>query len=140
MNFLYVPFSSVGPIKFGMSREQVHDVLGPPSNTFSRTPNSTPCDEYLERCFFIYYDGSDVFEAFETWSGATVELFGQRLNELSFTGLCNYVKSKGFNIEEDETGFTCYDLGIGAYVPDRDHSSEQKVAGMIYFSEKYYEL
>ena len=56
-NYEIIPFSSVGPVSFGMSRAQVRSAMGACTNSFFKTPTDTrPTDAWHNNSFQVFYN------------------------------------------------------------------------------------
>ena len=52
------PFIGVGPVRLGMSRDEVRRAMPEPAKPFRKTPNSRhDTDAFLESAFQVFYDG-----------------------------------------------------------------------------------
>lgn len=70
------PLSSVGQIKFGITREQVHSAVGNPKGSFKKTKSSkSKTDNY--NTFHVYYDEEDKVEAVEIFTGMDITIGGK---------------------------------------------------------------
>ena len=60
MEWILKPKESIGPLKFGMTRKEVHEILGEPNRVFDYTMEKTPCfiDSYKKKGFNICFKGN----------------------------------------------------------------------------------
>jgi hypothetical protein len=77
---------SVGPIKFGMSRDEVRSVLAQPFTPFQKGEGEEPTDAFDTLDLHVFYrDG--LMEAVEFWNAANVWLGGHRLGDETFADM-----------------------------------------------------
>lgn len=70
------PLKSVGPIKFGMSRDDVHKLMGEDRNEFKKSSSSkSKTDDYKD--FHVFYDVDGNVEAVEFFDGSEITLGGK---------------------------------------------------------------
>jgi len=75
--FLLDPLHGVGPVRFGMRRDDVLAAFGPPAASFYKTPDSRyPTDAWFESGFQVAYEGDEATVAFiELSNDAGLEAF-----------------------------------------------------------------
>jgi hypothetical protein len=121
-DFEITPYRGVGPLTFGLSKEEVRALLGPPEEEFARNPEFRPdCTEWI-------YDGSRCFISFDPLRGC-VEIMLTPPADPRFAG----VRLLGMGASEawaelrrldpsafvDETGcHTSRLLGVNVHAPD----------------------
>ena len=133
------PLVGVGPLRFGMSVDEVRAMLGVHYVSFKKTPLSEfPCDHFEDSSTFAYYDKNGKLEALEFYEGANPVL-----NGYSFMGgLASEAKLRldesGGTLEIDSDSITSLSLGVGVYAPDWEQDASQTVEGVIVFKEGYY--
>jgi hypothetical protein len=77
---------SVGPIRFGMSREEVRNILAQPFTSFQKGEGDEPTDAYDTLDLHVFYREGGV-EAVEFWNAANVWLGGHRLGDETFADM-----------------------------------------------------
>jgi hypothetical protein len=55
-----VPGTGVGPVRLGMSREDVHAALGPPAQTLAPAPGEPPAEAWKEGALRVHYTAGSV--------------------------------------------------------------------------------
>lgn len=134
------PNKGVGPIHFGMTREEVRNVLGGRVVKFKKTPiSNTFTDAYDDHGIYIYYDSNYRCEAIEMAFPADPELEQIQMIGRTFSGVKGMITSHDCDVELDEIGLLSFKLGVGLYVPFLEESENHLVESVIVFREGYYE-
>ncbi len=121
------PLVAIGNIKFGMKREQVHQLFDKKYAAFKKsTLSKNTTDDYGK--FHVFYTENNEVEAVEIFEGIEVLLNGKKIypvkaNEIE--ALTGCVK--------DEDGYMCVEKSIGFYAPD------EKVESILVGEQGYYE-
>ncbi|WP_394844974.1 hypothetical protein LZC95_48975 [Pendulispora brunnea] len=140
-----IPHQGVGPILFGMTRDEVTRAIGRrPDHRHKRTELDVSESDFYD-LFVVSFDGSGVCYAVEFHVGAGrliydgYDLFGHPASETR-----DWARSKDPNLEEDE-GFVSKALGLSMYaplidVPDLDEDDRTAPGqGFMVFRPGYYE-
>ncbi|MGI4844326.1 MAG: hypothetical protein ACRYF7_13520 [Janthinobacterium lividum] len=121
------PLVGVGPIRLGASRESVLAVLGKPTSSFYKTPDSTyPTDAWFENKFQVFYEGGQPTVAFIELSGGgdvEVVLFGLPVFATAVPLLVQEVRCRAKLDETDpELGYSYIfpTLELAFWRPDND--------------------
>ncbi len=131
-----IGYEGVGPIRFGMSRDDVRTALGADFESFKRSPSSIqPCDHFLQHECFVYYDANDEVEAVEFTKPATPMLDGLDLLSIDFTSLVQRIRQDDPDLSVENDGFTSLRLGIGGWAPGADDEPPESI---IVFTRGYY--
>jgi hypothetical protein len=131
MDFSIIPHIGVGAIQFGMARSVIHTLFDDAPDQFHRG-DTEDTDYYLSHGLFVLYDADEVCVALEFTRPAQVFLDGVALLDLSKKEAVARFKADP-QFEQDASGYTCYQLGIGAYY-ERPKQAETVIA----FSKGYY--
>lgn len=139
VKFEVKPYSSVGECTFGMTRNEIKEILGEPIST---TKYGFPVsDGFLDNYGFYYLlsDNKSVFEAIEIFpiyvDDVIILMYGDAKIELS----TNIEKTLGEfkkitdDMTEDEDGYSSEKLGVGIFCPDGE------VENAIFYRKYYYE-
>jgi hypothetical protein len=125
MNFLITPHADVGAVQFGMVRSVIHTLFVEAPEQFFRG-DTEDTDYYLSHGLFVLYDAAEICVALEFTRPARVLLDGIALLELPKKEAVARFKADP-NFEQDASGYTCYQLGIGAYY-ERPKQAETVIA------------
>jgi hypothetical protein len=116
MDYTIYPYEGVGPIKFGMTPQQVHEILGAPERQIpASTGRNLPKDKYVELGFFVCYQNPGVCEAVELFEGANPSLQGNLLLNQSLKELKFLLVSMGSDIQYSTSGFISFKYGLSFY-------------------------
>ncbi|ALW85928.1 hypothetical protein AUC43_12970 [Hymenobacter sedentarius] len=131
MTFSITPHIGAGALHFGMSRTAIRAQLAETPERFFRN-EIEDTDFYPSLGLFVLYDGTETCVALEFTRPARVLLDGISLLPLSKKKAVALFKADP-GLEQDEAGYTCYQLGIGAY-----YEESQRAETVIAFSPGYY--
>jgi hypothetical protein len=134
--FAVIRHVGVGPLRFGMSREDVRSALSIPFEVFRRTPASIPADLFGSAGTFAYYSESGGLIAVEFAKRANVTFGDLDLTNTSTSKLIAEISTIDPAIDHDSSGFTSRAYGIGAWTEDDLGLPPQSV---IIFAPGYYD-
>lgn len=137
MKFEIHNHEGVGPIRFGMGRAEVREVLGGEFESSHR--GETPYDSYFNCDYFVYYDKSEKVGAVEFTEAGYVTLGGVDLLGLSFAEMLEVIRSHDPEVKVGIEGFKSLNLGIGSYAPDGQDKPESPAETVIVFPRGYYD-
>jgi hypothetical protein len=126
MDYTIYPFEGLGAIRFGMTPQQVREVVGEPKGTFMMSKESKfSTDDYFNLGFHIYYDdevdlcnGVSIFSPYgeedplglnyieDPGDCITLNFQGQRLFKKSFRELKTWFQNLGTGIQHSDIGVT----------------------------------
>ncbi len=139
MKFTINPFVGAGPIKFGMTRDDVRFKLDSKFESFKRTPSSAlPCDSFGILSLFVYYKLPGNVEAIEFSETADISFKSKSLLSLNFHELKSYLEQCDENILVESDGLISNDLGISAYIPNLYEGQSAQVESILVFEKGYY--
>jgi hypothetical protein len=134
------PYVGVGPIKFGMTIDEVRKVTGEKPKPFRKTPDDViPTDAFDELGLHIFYKEPGICEAVEMALAADPTFQGQHLIERSFSQILSWLQTIDDAIKVDESGLTSFKFGIGVYAPEAAEQPDAPVEAVIVFEKGYYE-
>jgi hypothetical protein len=129
MDYIIYPYEGVGPIRFGMTPEQVHEKLGEPEHTTMKEAESPefPTDAYNHLGFHVFYGESGRCQAVEFFeNGSASPTFqGQTLIGRPFGELKSWLQSLETDVQHYSCGLIFLKFGINLYsqyyyLPHRD--------------------
>lgn len=133
MDFLLIPHTGAGALHFGLSRSVIRTFFAEVPEQFFRG-GTEDTDYYPSQGLFVLYDAAERCVALEFTRPARVFWDDVALLELSRKeAVARFRADPG--LEQDASGYTCYQLGIGAYY-ERPKQAETVIA----FSPGYYSL
>lgn len=107
------PLVSIGAIKFGMSREELRNLLGNKYTEFRKTKYSKNTTDDYGR-FHVFYTEENKVEAVEIFDGIEVLLN----NEVIFPVAASEIERKIPGIEKSGDEYTHVDMSIGIATED----------------------
>ena len=129
-----------GPLRYGMTRKRVHEVLGSPGGTFRRDPAAQEVtDAYPDRGLFVCYGANDLCEALELVAPAFVSLAGEALLGQPYAEVLALLRRHDPQVATDASGATAYSLGLGVYAPHAAKDPDAVVECAIAFRRGYYD-
>lgn len=141
MVFQIKPFVGAGDIRFGMTPDEVRDLLGVGYESFKRTPAATlPLDYFLSLGVFVNYKDPGIVEAVEFIAPAAPIYKNRNLLTLTYVDLRKFLHENDSSLEIEPDGLTANKLGIGAWFPDAVDEPDKPAETVIVFEENYYSL
>lgn len=137
--FCIAPLSGVGPIAFGMTRQQLRSIFGTPTSSFARTPESVPCDEYRPQGFFVYYMADDTVEAVEFFAPSTVLLGEHSLLGEAFEKSRLHMLERDQNLSVEADGLTSNAFGIALFAPSANDDPTLCPESILVFRKGYFD-
>jgi hypothetical protein len=113
MDYTIHPYEGIGAIRFGMTPEQVHEILGMPEDTLRAGKRcDLPADYYVKLGFFAYYKNPGVFEAVALGYGSSPIFHDVLLRGKSLKDIKDWMKSMGSEIQHFDMGFIAVKFGL----------------------------
>lgn len=140
MKLEILPHVGVGPIKFGMTAEDVRSTLDCAYKEFKRTPISkTITDAFQSLGLFVCYNIDRKCNAIEMARPAQVFYGGHELLNNSFEKALELMRGFDPQVSSREDGLTSFALGIGLYAPSCKKDRLLPVESVIAFQHGYYD-
>lgn len=109
-HFVVEPLRGVGPIRFGMHKDEVSRAFTYVYTSFFKAPDSKVRADHCEVVgLIIHYDDSsrvryiEVYEA--QYATVTLELFGRDITGISVRGLVEFLGGRGVKAEKEDYGY-----------------------------------
>lgn len=132
--------TGIGPIRLGMTREEVRRALGVPFTGFWKAPSSeAPTDAFDEIPVHVHYDISYRCEAVEVADPGAATFLGEELLGRPFEEVLAWLRGLDPDLEVDADGLTSRELGLGLYAPGNNKETGIPVEAVIVFADGYYE-
>ncbi|MFC5529503.1 hypothetical protein [Cohnella yongneupensis] len=138
MELLIQSFKGVGQIRFGMTRNEVRNVIESDVQEFKKTPTSESLTDAFDFCH-VYYKQDDTCEAIELFEPSIPIFQNEKLIGAQFKEVKKLFLLLDKDVEIDETGLTSYECGIALFVPSLSRSGKEKVEGVFVFRQGYYD-
>jgi hypothetical protein len=139
MGFPIHTYVGAGPLRFGMTREEVQAALGSTPKRFRRTPSGSESDHFTDGGVLVYYDHDGRCEAIEMDSRAAPNVNGRALVGLPFRDLLEWFTAADPGIETDGAGLISRGLGIALYAPAARKEPDDPVEAAMAFRRGYYD-
>ena len=140
MTLVVEPYEALGPIRFGMRRDEVRVAVKAAVRAFRKTPTAkTLVDAFDDEGIHVYYDEQDVCEGVEVANPAVPILDGQVLIGRPFADVRDWLQARDSDVVLDETGLTDFTIGLGIYAPSAEKMPHEPVEGVIAFRRGYYD-
>lgn len=127
------PYEGAGPLRFGMSRREVIDLLGMPQVVIHREPFLVEAvgDVHPE------YSRGDCLVGVVTAGSSPLAWRGIMLTGRPVREVERDLQAAGVEIDDGEDGPVVPSLGIEIYAPEDDHYPNRGVQGVLVKSREY---
>jgi hypothetical protein len=147
LSWQILPPHSFGPIKLGMNKHQVKNILGEKVPLSMLPPHlhgrvecfvvPSTCKETAPFMVKIDYSHCSEVNAIEV-RGGRVTIGTATLSEMPMRDLIVWLENQAKDVIVDEMGVSSQALGLGFYAPHRDR--EQAADAFMIFTNDYYEM
>jgi hypothetical protein len=122
-HFIIEPLKGVGPIRFGMHKDEVSRVFPYPYTSFFHTPDSKVRADHCEAVgLYIYYDDASRVNAVQIRKPrgtlVTLELFGNEISGISVGEFAEFLRKHGVRGEKSPSGVRGESISSGYEFPD----------------------
>lgn len=122
-HFVIEPFVGVGPIKFGMHREEVERAFTYVYTSFFKGDDSrVRSDHCMIVGLIAHYDAARCVEYIEVtapkYGKVTLELFGKNITGISVRGLLDLVRAHTSRVDQNCYGYDFPDLEMNTFNHD----------------------
>jgi hypothetical protein len=141
MDFEIETFVGAGPIRFGMTPQEVRLSLPGPVRSFKRTPSvRVPSDHFLDFGVIVNYKTPAAVDSIEFSRTSNPSFRGVALFNTTVDQAKAFLQSQDPKLEVDSDGFTSHMLGVGVYalMSDPGHAEPEDMVSIIAFEEGYY--
>lgn len=121
INYEIQPLKGVGPLTFGMTRDEVRGALGPPGEEFVRSPQFAPgCTEWIYGAseVFVGFDPAGRCESVMLCPPGDARLNGVSLLSGSAADAWAYLKRLDADASVENESLTSLKVGLAIYGPD----------------------
>lgn len=132
--------AGAGPIRFGMTRDDVRQTIGQPYQSFLKTPTSNLLtDAFVSNSVQVFYKKPGLCEAIEVSAPSQANMNGTGLVGLPYTAAKAFLQALDSNLEEDEAGAISYAVGVAVYAPSHKKQPSLPVEAVLIFEQGYYD-
>lgn len=122
-HFVIEPLKGVGPIRFGMHKDEVSRAFTYVYTSFFKGPGSKVRADHCEVVGLIIHYGDDARVDYievtkARYATVTLELFGRDVTGISVRDLAEFLASQGIGSEKTYYGYDFPELGLNTYNSD----------------------
>jgi hypothetical protein len=128
-NFVVEPLKGVGPIRFGMRKDDVSRAFTYVYTSFFKGPNSKVRSDHCEEVgLIIHYDDVSRVNYIEVhkarYATVALELFGRDITSISVRGLFEFLGTRDVRGEMTPYGYDFPALGLNTYNSDMESEAD----------------
>lgn len=128
------PLQGIGPIDFGMPRDEVRRILNCPHEAFMKTPESVqPTDDFRSLNIHVYYDKDLRCQGVELWPGADLRCDGHKVLRRPWDEVRIWLVTLAPGLDIKESLVKAPQVGLTLYVPDMDDEPEARIESVYAF-------
>lgn len=122
-HFVVEPLKGVGPIQFGMHKDEVSRAFTYVYTSFFKFPWSTVRSDHCEVVgLIVHYDESSCVNYIEVhkarYATVTLELFGRDITGISVRRLVELLNGRGSEAVKSDSGYDFPELGVNTFNSD----------------------
>lgn len=139
MQFEIKPYIGVGPIKFGMHRDEVRKILSSPFKEFVKwaAASTIPTDDFYNLNFHVYYNKNSNCKGIEFAKGSNAIFQGHEIVGRPFSEVMEWlIKLDSSARLDDDSGVKSEQLSIDLWVPDADDDVNSLIESIYVFAKK----
>lgn len=134
------PYVGMGPIKLGMTREQVRSALGMQAKEYRKTQWDDLLDDAFDSIgIHVAYRVPDVCTFVECFGPVSPTFRGENFLQKPFRDVRQWFETIDPAISVDGTGLTSRVFGITIYAPAAIKEPDEPVEGVGIFERGYYD-
>ena len=134
----FIPYESVGLLKFGMTMDEARKAVNLPYKSFQKSNDSySPADAFDDSSVIVFYDKNDKVEAIECYGEIQVKLNDIELLGKPIPELKKWLKTIANNVKKDDLGNDIRSLGF-SFSGSGDGNPYAKKVGYIFIYRKGY--
>jgi hypothetical protein len=130
------PYIGAGPLRLGMTREQVRIAMSSAVREFSKSFTShCKTDDFQDWNLHVFYKDEYVCNAIELFRGSNPFLHGISLLSTNYSSLLAEFRRRDPDLEIDASGLISRKLGVSLYAPQLEAPPES----VMVFERGYYD-
>ena len=142
-NFEAIPYVSLGPVRIGANRSEIHSTLGTPEATFKKKAAGSvqPTDAWFNNALQVFYKTEGVVEFVEVSGGSGIEVlcFGLPVFATDAVSLMKrFMEQADFQLEEGGCSFISGALDMALWRPDTEEPDSKFFATFGLGEKGYY--
>jgi hypothetical protein len=139
MDYEIKPYVGVGPVRFGMTSDEVRKALDSEVRPSKKSSGDIPADFFTVLGIFADYRPPGICQALEFAGPASPTFEGQRLLGRPYSEAERWIKTIDTEVLLDDAGLRTEKFGFGLFAPSARKEPELPVEGVIVFDKGYYE-
>ncbi|MGD6849146.1 hypothetical protein [Rossellomorea aquimaris] len=140
MELNMISYESIGPIKLGMTRDQIRSVLNSKVTEFKKTQwDENTTDSFDELGIHVFYKAGHICEAVEVSEPANPTFNGNKLVGIPFKQVRQFLQKYDKDLSIDTDGIISEVLGISLYIDGVDDEEKEQVQSVMFFEKGYYD-
>jgi hypothetical protein len=133
-------YDGIGPIRFGMTVDEVRSVMPSNFRSFMKSRTSKfPADHFMEIGVHVHYRPPGQCEAVEVFKPSDAIFLERRFMGQSFLEIYEWAKTIDPKLDTDDCGFTSFLHGFGIFASGASKAPLDPVEGIIAFQKGYYD-
>jgi hypothetical protein len=137
MDYTIYPYEGVGPIRLGMTQQEIRTILGEPEETVKKVPSSEyPLDYYVQLGIQVFYKKPWVCDSIEMVNNAKPTFQGQSFFDRPYSDLKRWFRQIDNSVEIENSGLTSYTFGIALYAPHDEEIEPTKSVTTVFVFER----
>jgi hypothetical protein len=121
-HFVVEPLKGVGPIRFGMHKDEVSRAFTYVYSSFFKGPSKVRSDHCEVVGLIIHYDDASRVNYIEVhkaqYATVTLELLGRDITGISVRGLVEFLRGRGVKAERTDYGYDFPELCLSTFNSD----------------------
>ena len=138
MEYEIKSYVGVGPIRFGMTPEQVRHALQSDFERAKKSSSDIPSDFFKSLGIFVDYRSPGNCQAAEFAGPAPPTFEGRRLLKRPYDEVERWIKTLDPDVLMNDAGFRSEKFGWGVYAPSANKEPHFPIEGVIVFDREYY--
>jgi hypothetical protein len=140
MNLTISPNVGVGPIRFGMTIEQVRAAIPYFPRSLKKTSVSAyPTDIFRDIGVHVFYKAPGLCEAVEMGGVAAPTFQEKTIIRRPFHEVLAWIRSVDPDVQVSNSGLKSFKFGISLYAPGVGEDASEPVQGVMVFERGYYD-
>ena len=141
MTYRIEPYVGVGPIRLGMTREEIQTMLGAPPEPAMHRGSEPPGDYFPSLGLFVDYRAPGVCEFVEVVrdSPCSPTLHGQVFLGQPYRVARAWFETHDPDLETDGTGLISKQFGMALYASSAEKAPDEPVEAVAVFEQGYYD-
>jgi len=139
MDYEILPHIGAGPIRFGMTMDEVRQAVGEPPRVFRKAKDSTCTTDSFSKCIHVFYRTPGVCTAVEFYEPARPFLGDRLFAGRPYAEVAEWLMQQDPNPDVDGAGLISRQLGMSLYAPGHLEDPNEPIEAVLVFEDGYYE-